>query len=617
MCGIAGIAWDDRQLARRMARLVQHRGPDSSGTYNDRHCTLAHQRLAIIDLSERAKQPMTGEDRTVWVAFVGEIYNWKDLRQKLETAGHRFNSDSDTETIVHGYEQHGDGIFRMLEGDFALAIYDAKKKKLTLARDRVGVKPLYYAFVKGRLAFASEIKALLAVPGVKREVNSMVFDRYLMLRYPFGRETMFDGINRVLPGEMIVHDCASRRTSRKRYWSIAWQPEEKSEPVMVAELRKALKESVERQLMSDVPLGAYLSGGIDSGSVVSLMSRISDSPVKTFSVGFGSEDSDELKHARLVSDYWGTDHKEIIISKDTIKLLPEIIWHTDEPIADPAMIPVYVLSREAKKDVTVVLTGDGGDELFAGYEQYKFLRLAQRARKIPGLRGVMRAGLALTNPKLLNSVFRYAGALGSRGTERARRLLATDNPAEQYLAITAISEASDRSALAGVRQTAENDVKAHFTNGNVIDDALKFEFEVQLPENMLMKSDKMIMAHAVEPRVPLLDAKVIDVARRIPFSWKLRGRTEKYIFRKAIAPWVPKETVKRKKQRFYVPIDHWLKESAPVLDRVFSPSMMRHGLLDRHAVQKIRDNYRQAPLFYARQLWTLLTFQLWYERFIL
>jgi asparagine synthase (glutamine-hydrolysing) len=348
------------------------------------------------------------------------------------------------------------------------------------------------------------------------------------------------------------------------------------------------------------------------------MARYADesTPVKTFSVGFGRND-DELRYARLVSDNLGTDHEEIFMKQDAIELLPEVIWHTDEPIADPAMIPVYVMSKQAKKHATVVLTGDGGDELFAGYEQHKFLRFAQRARAIPGLRSLVKAGLTIAPSSLLNKKFKYASALGSEGIRRAKQLLDADTGAGQYLAITSIFSPEQRAELGGRKPGAEKDIKWHFSTDDAIADATRFEFDVQLAENMLMKSDKMTMAHAVEPRVPLLDTKVLEVARKIPFSLRLRGGTEKYILRKAIAPWVPKETVKRKKQRFYVPIDDWLKQSAPVLDRVFSPGMMRHGLLDRHAVQKIRDNYKRAPLFYARQLWTLMTFQLWYERFIL
>jgi len=616
MCGITGIAWDDRQLVRRMSAQVRHRGPDGSGTFNDRHCSLGHQRLAIIDLSERGKQPMTGCDDAVWVTFNGEIYNWKELRAKLEDAGHVFFSNADTEVIVHGYEEYGDAICGMLEGDFAFAVYDTVKKRVLLARDKVGVKPLYYAFVKGRLAFASEIKALLVIPGVQRKVNKAVLDRYFMLRYPFGRETMFDGIFRLLPGEMLAYDCKNRRKTRTKFWTMAWEPEKKSAGVFAAQLRKALDSAVERQLMSDVPLGAYLSGGIDSASIVALMSRHADN-VKTFSVGFGTEDADELKYARRMSDHLGTDHKEILVEQDTMDLLPGVIWHCDEPIADPAMLPVYALSREAKKDVTVVLTGDGGDELFAGYEQYKFLRLAQRARKIPGMSAALRAGLAIIPPAMLTGVFKYAQALGPQGIQRAQQLLQAKTPMEQYLAITAIFSAEDRAELLPqVKQTAEKEIGAYFQGQDALESATRFEFDVQLPENMLMKTDRMSMAHSVEARVPILDSGVLGVAGRIPFPLRLRGRIEKYIFRRAMAPLLPKVTAQRRKQRFYVPIDHWLGEAQPLIDHMLSPEMMKHKLFDGYAVQKIREKYKTAPLFYARQLWALLTFQLWYNQFM-
>jgi asparagine synthase (glutamine-hydrolysing) len=599
-----------------MSAQLKHRGPDGAGTFNDRNCSLGHQRLAIIDLSERGKQPMTGCDDKVWVTFNGEIYNWKELRHRLEEAGHVFFSNTDTEVIVHGFEEYGDKLCGMLDGDFAFALYDSLKKKILLARDRVGVKPLYYAFVKGRLAFASEIKALLAIPGIQRKVNRAVLDRYFTLRYPFGRETMFEGIFRLLPGEMLEYDCKNRRRTVRKFWTMAWQSEKKSAGVFAAQLRKALDSAVERQLMSDVPLGAYLSGGIDSASIVALMSRHTED-IKTFSVGFGTEDADELKYARVMSDHLGTDHREILVEQDMMRLLPDVIWHCDEPIADPAMLPVYALSREAKKDVTVVLTGDGGDELFAGYEQYKFLRLAHRAGKVPGLRTALKAGLAMIPPRMLNSVFRYAQALGPQGIQRAQQLLQAKTPLEQYLAITSIFSLDERAELMpDARQTAEKEVSKHFKGKDALQSATEFEFDVQLPENMLMKTDRMSMAHAVEARVPILDNGVLGIAGKIPFPLRLRGRTEKYIFRRAMAPLLPKATAQRKKQRFYVPIDRWLADAQPLIDRMLSPEMMRHKLFDRYAVQKIRDKYRTAPLFYARQLWTLLTFQLWYNQFI-
>ncbi len=618
MCGIAGIAWDDQRLVRRMAKCVRHRGPDQAGVFTDGVVSLAHQRLAIIDISLRGKQPMTNEDGTIWVVFNGEIYNWKELRQRLEQAGHRFTSDADTEVIVHGYEQYGEQCFALLEGDFAIALYDSNKRQLFLARDRVGIKPLYYTFLDGSLVFASEIKAVLECPGLARQVNRRVLDRYLTLRYPFGKETMFQSIFRVLPGELIRYDCASQQVEVKKFASVAKAPLFPSEQTMVAQLRAALTKAVQRQMMSDVPLGAYLSGGVDSASVVALMQQQCKEPLKTFSVGFGLEDTDELRFARSLSDQIGTDHHEIILEKDVVQLLPKIIWHSDEPIADPAMIPVYVLSREAKKDVTVVLTGDGGDELFAGYEQQKFLRLTQRAARIPGLRTMLAAGLSFCPPAVLNGVFKYARDLGTPGILRAQQLLRARTPVEQYLAITAIFSAHERRRMSPhCPLTTEHDLRRYLNNPRtVVHDSLRFEFDVQLPENMLMKTDRMTLAHAVEARVPLLDTHVLAVASRIPLSWKLRGRTEKYIFRKAVAPFVPKLIAQRKKQRFYVPIDHWLRQCRPLLDECFSSERLRHGLLNPQAIQKIRGRYSRAPLFYARQLWSLLTFQLWHKQFI-
>jgi asparagine synthase (glutamine-hydrolysing) len=396
-----------------------------------------------------------------------------------------------------------------------------------------------------------------------------------------------------------------------------WAPEKKSAQVYASQLREAVDNAVQRQMVADVPVGAFLSGGVDSASIVTLMSKHTDDAVKTFSVGFGTQDADELSYAQQMSDRLGTDHKEILVKKDAMSLLPDIVWHSDEPIADPAMLPVYVLAEQARKKVTVALTGDGGDELFAGYEQYKFLRLAQRAQKVPGLRTAMKLGLKLIPPAALTGVFKYAKAMGPQGIQRAQRLLSAKTPLDQYLAITAIFTADERKELMPkLRQQAEKDLAPYFAGKDVLQGATKFEFDVQLPENMLMKTDRMTLAHSLEARVPLLDTKVLEVARKIPFDLRLHGRTEKYIFRRAMTPLLPKATAQRKKQRFYVPIDRWLEDAEPLIEKMLSQQMLKHKFFDQHAVQKIRENYKTAPLFYARQLWTLLTFQLWYDQFI-
>ncbi len=617
MCGIAGCDFDDRVLVKRMMHLVEHRGPDQNGIFCDGKVTLGHQRLSIIDLSEKGRQPMSNIEGTSWVVFNGEIYNYKEIRSRLEALGHRFESNTDTEVIVHAYDAYGFECVHQFNGDFAFCIYDSEKKLLFLARDRLGIKPLYYYFDGEHFLFASEYKSMLEFELPKR-INQTALSRYLTLRYNYGRETMLDGVKRVLPGEWVVYDLKKKNLKTNRYWQVSfskWKVSNASEQYFVQHVRELLQDAVVKRLMSDVPLGVYLSGGIDSGSIVALMHKAGIRNTKTFSVGFGyGEETDELKYAKTVSDKFGTDHKEFIVGPDIAKTLPKIVWHCDEPLADPTLLPVYLLSQKTKPSATVVLTGDGGDEVFGGYEQNKFLKLGQAPYPI---RALASPAIHAMPSAVLTKFFKYAKKLGSEGKKRAVSFLSKKNPADQYLEIVSIFNEKERKNLSPGLQSIRSELAGFYQNDNpVLHNTLKLEYETQLPENMLHKADRMTMAHSIESRVPFLDHRLVEFSETIPASLKLKGFTEKYILRKTMQPLLPKQITQRKKQRFYVPIDRWLTtDLAPMADELLSPAALKEsGVFNPKAVQKIIDSYKSSPLFYARQLWVLLTFQLWHQQ---
>jgi asparagine synthase (glutamine-hydrolysing) len=507
----------------------------------------------------------------------------------------------------------------MLNGDFAFCVYDSQKKQLVLARDRLGVKPLYYFFDGKRFMFASEYKAFLAHP-FQRTINRKALSRYLTFRYNYGRETLLNQVFRVLPGEIIIYDLKTKTLQHKRYWST--QPGRTSrEPAagLSRQLRALLNDSVRIRLMSDVPLGVFLSGGIDSGAIISAMHDAGVKNIQTFSVGFQTRSAlldDDIRHARLLSNEFATDHHEYVIGHRIAALLPEVVWHCDEPLADPALLPTFELARNAKRHATVILTGDGGDELFAGYEQHKFMQLG----RLPApLRGLGAGAASMLPQSILNLFFPFARQLGDQGRRRAVEFLRHNNAAKQYLAIQSIFTPGERERLVPQLPDTSSETARYFNGpGTRLQQAMRFELENALPENMLHKSDRMGMAHGIEVRVPFLDHRIVGFSAAISDSLKLNGLTEKYLLRKAMRDCLPKRIVQRKKQRFYVPIDAWLRaELRPLAEEHLSTAALREsGLIAPEAVQRIQERYNRAPLFYARQLWTLLTLQLWQRQFI-
>lgn len=604
MCGICGIyGLEDKVLIRKMMGALSHRGNDDSGIYLDKGISLGHQRLSIIDI-EGGHQPMANEDGSIWTVYNGEIYNYKALKEELEKKGHRFSTSSDTEVIVHAYEEYGNAFVERLRGMFAFAIWDGTKKRLLLARDRIGIKPLYYAEMGGVLIFASEIKGILQYSGLKTRMNKDVLDEFLSFGYVSGENTLFEEIKKLEQGTLLSHDREGKNV--ERYWALGIaQSLEKNENSIVKELREKIEEGVEAHMIADVPVGAFLSGGIDSSYIVGLMSRLMDEPLKTFSVGFGSEEYDELKYARFAANYFGTEHEEMIVKPEP-ELLPKITWHLEEPLTDPALIPTYKVSELARKKVKVVLTGDGADEQFAGYNVHKIMYANRLYSKYFGRMG------RDFHLKLLPNNFRFM-----RGIKYATL---SHDPRETFYNYLNSFDKAEKEALYNIKiKTSDiKEVDEALKDANEKDIAakiMKIDCSRLLPNYFLMKVDKMTMANSLEARVPYLDHVLIEFTSKIPSSVQLKNFKEKYLLRKAANNILPKKIVNRPKHGFDVPIKQWLDSgiieiARQLLDR---EEIKKHNLFRPYTIDKILKHDTREK---SKQIWTLMMFQMWYKIFI-
>ncbi len=615
MCGICGfVGLDDKTLLERMCDVMRHRGPDESGIFTDKNVNIGMRRLSIIDL-KTGHQPIYNEDKSVCTVFNGEIYNFRELRTALEGKGHKFYTNTDTEVIVHLYEEFGPDFVKHLKGMFAIAIWDSCKRRLLLARDTFGKKPLYYTFFDGIFFFASEIKSLLQYELVKREINYSALNNYLTFQYVPGEQTLFKGINKLPPAHILVYEKGEIKINE--FWDLRMAPsQETSEEFYSKQLYELLKNSVKRRLISDVPLGAYLSGGIDSSTVVGIMSTLVDEPIKTFSVGFGvGEPIDELRFAKIVAEKFNTDHHELIVKAKSIKELPKVVWHLDEPIADPAAIPTYFMSELTKKYVTVILTGEGGDEIFAGYSKYRRMLVAEK--------------LSSVTPGVVSSVLARRMAKIIPQDSKARRYfdymsLLKDVERRYLLSHTIFKEEDKEKLYSGnlIGKTAGANpidiMKPFFEKTNdmpLLNKMLLFDTKVWLPDDILMKVDKMTMAHSLEARAPLLDVDLVEFAATIPPSLKLKGSTEKYILKKAASGLVPKAIIERKKHGFAVPLNIWftdeLKETMPdILTRLHTKELFNSSYIFNHILKNPKN------LRHEQQLWSLLIFEIWNKIFI-
>jgi asparagine synthase (glutamine-hydrolysing) len=636
-----------RDLIARMLSVIEHRGPDGAGHYIEPGVAIGMRRLAVIDLAT-GRQPIANEDGSIWIVFNGEIYNYRELRGLLLARGHKLRTRTDTETIAHLYEDEGERCVERLRGMFAFAIWDRRERRLFLARDRVGKKPLHYALAGQTLVFGSEIKSLLQHPGVKREINLQAISDFLSFGYVPDPATAFAGVSKLPPGHTLTFKDGL--ISVRRYWDFDYSgdlevgadlsvcpgsgldggagadtqvcpytdlqsargarclPEED----YVEQLRDLIAESVRVRLESDVPLGAFLSGGIDSSVVVAMMVR--EMKVKTFSIGFSDADFDELRYARIAARHFGADHHEFVVTPDICRLVEEIVWHHDEPFADVSSVPTYVVSKMAREHVTVALSGDGGDEVFGGYERYIVDLRRRRYERVPAFlrRVLLRASRALPQGAYgkrflrniaLEPAARYVDSVTyfdreaqlNLFSEDARRALAGYDPAERFERIFATP--ASRSRLGRL---------------------LYLDSKTYLPGDILVKVDRMSMANSLETRAPLLDHRLIEFAQTIPASFKLRGLETKYILKRAAEGLIPDEIINRPKQGFDAPIRRWFNhELREMLDDTLNDRRARErGDFNHRAVLAILDEHRRGVRDHARRLWSLLVLELWRRAFI-
>jgi asparagine synthase (glutamine-hydrolysing) len=621
VCGIAGLYLTDREAAvdsrllKRMSERLTHRGPDDEGFVVEHHVGLAVRRLRIIDLVT-GDQPIANEDRTVWIVFNGEVYNYRELRAALEARGHVFRTRGDTEPVVHAYEEWGERCVEQLRGMFAFAIWDARRDRLFLARDRLGIKPLYYWFDGRQLVFGSELKALLEVPEVPREIDPEALDDYLTFEYVGGGRTIRKGVRKLLPGHTLVCEGGAVRT--RRYWDLDGAVDQgRTEDEHARAVAETLAESVRGHLLSDVPVGALLSGGIDSSAVVALMSRHAEGRVKSFSLGFRESSYDELPHARRVAERFGTDHVEDVVAPDAVGLATRLVQHLDEPFADVSIFPTYLVSKLARERVTVALSGDGGDELFAGYDWY----LADRGwRLYGGLPRVVRAAIergvrATVRPTAAkrgaaNVVRRFLdGGAYPEGLEHARWLAFLTARERQALYTDGFRAALG--AYDPLQQVVEQLERAPYRDR--LARQLYVDLKTYLPDDILVKVDRMSMAVSLEARPPLLDHVFVERVAAIPSRLKLRGVTRKHIFKKAMAPILPAGVLARRKEGFSIPMKAWLRrELRPLMADVLSPAAVkRAGYFQWPYVERLMTEHVAGRENHAHRLWGLMVFHLW------
>ncbi len=629
MCGICGIALpkklnrqvDEAQLKRMRDTLV-HRGPDDAGNFIDGGIGLGHRRLSIVDLGG-GHQPMTNEDGQIQIVFNGEIYNHRDHRPMLESRGHRYRTSSDTETIIHLYEEFGIEAVQYLRGMFAFAIWDGGKQRLVIARDRLGVKPVYYALSPdGELFFASEIKALIEARAVKPELNYDVLSDFAANRYTSGNETLFRGVRRLPPGHTLVWQ--EGKVEIARFWDVSFAKHESplSDREYIEQFDQLFRESVRLRLMADVPLGMFLSGGIDSTAIAGVMSKLVSDPIKTFSVAFAEREANELEFARMAARAFKTEHHEIVVSpKEFFDALPAMVYQEDEPIAHPSSIPLYFVSKLAAEHVKVVLTGEGSDELLAGYDKYRktIYNLAiGRAYNsvVPSpLRGLVK-----------QAIENGSGALAVR-QKLARTFLCVPSDIESiyFDNFSVFSRSRQQSLFTAETRARMTESDPYRTSlalmgeadaVTMLDQLLAADMKTYLHE-LLMKQDQMSMAASIESRVPFLDHKLVEFAARLPERMKLRGLTTKYILRQAMADKIPAEILTRKKMGFPVPVGAWLRgEFRSLLDEyVLGARAMERGIFEPDFVRNLVARH-EAGENHAERLWMLMNFEIWQRRFL-
>jgi asparagine synthase (glutamine-hydrolysing) len=614
MCGITGFNFEDSKLIRKMTDQLKHRGPDDHGYYTDRHVSLGHRRLSIIDLSRKGRQPMSNSDGTVWITYNGEVYNYKEIRQALE-GKYKFMSSTDTEVIIHAYEEYGLDFLKKLRGMFAFCIYDSRKKILILARDNVGKKPLYYYFDGDKFIFASEIKAILQCD-IHKSLDRNALISYLAFQYSIGEQTMFSGIKKVLGGHYLILDLKTKELKTQKYWDIREDILQRDVIYFIKRLRELLEESASLRLRSDVPVGAFLSGGIDSSIAVAFARDKVDYDFHTFSMGF--EHFSELDYARKVAEYLDTEHHEIIIrEKDVIKHFPKVAWHFDEPVGDAATIANYFLAQYARRHVKVILAGEAGDELFAGYDNYRDNMRYHVKLPIPKAGRKMFSSFIRASPLYIKG-----NPWTNRNIRRLHYISQTDLARAHLYTTMGLSEheipwlLKDKS---GIDVYGKAIIPRNIRNP--LNYVLALDLKNILPEKFLMKADKATMANSVEERLVIMDKEIVEFSYKIPPGLKIRENRGKWILRKAGKERLKgvKEILWRGKQGFGVPIDSWIKSELRdyVLQRLEGGFIRKN--FDVNAIKTIEKNLIKGNIKnYHNSLvtWTLFALEEWYEQYL-
>ena len=639
MCGIVGaINWGDSRSLARMNDAQAHRGPDDHDTWTTRlpdgsFVGLGSRRLAILDLSPAGHMPMRTPDGRLTITYNGEVYNYPALRRKLEAKGYRFGSHSDTEAVLYLYQEYGAASLRQLNGIFALAIWDDARKEMFLARDHFGIKPLYYCHQRDRFAFASEVKALLQLPEMPRRMNLRALDQYLTFLWVPDPLTMFDEIYKLPAGHYALYRDGQLRV--EQYWDLQFPSADyqfkADETELATELRHRFTETVKSQLLSDVPLGSFLSAGLDSSSIVAAMAQTSDTPTRTYTIAFppqyrrGEVTLDDTNVARRTANHFGCNHTEIIVEPDVVDLLPKLVYHMDEPVADPAIITAYLVNREARQTVTVLLSGVGGDELFAGYRKHAAYDLARKYQRIPGvLRQKLIEPLVAALPSMRGTPIKghvrlakkmaRSGGLGPREYFLMNSTYLTDEQKAALYAPNMPPQVNGHSAWSQHLKYFEQVQDADFLNQMLYLDVKAFMVSLNLTYN-----DKMSMASSVEVRVPFLDWELAEwVAWNVPPNLKLRQGTTKHILREAMRPLLPAEVLEQKKAGFGAPADYWLANDLGEMvgDLLSESQVQKRELFDPTAVRRLIDEQRRGRQDWSAQVWQLLTLELWMRAFI-
>jgi len=623
MCGISGIFEFDqarvvaRETVHRMNESLRHRGPDDEGIFVGPGIGLGHRRLSIIDVAG-GHQPLSNEDGTIWVLLNGEIYNYADLRQELITKGHRFTTRSDTEAIVHLYEECGEECFAKLRGVFAIVIWDSNQRRLLLARDRVGKKPLYYYADRNRIIFGSELKAILAADSIPRAVDPLAVSDYFSLSYIPAPRTIYKSVRKLQPAHYLVVNAAGLREAP--YWRLSFSNVQNHTEAEWCELiREQLCEATRVRLMSEVPLGAFLSGGVDSSSIVAMMSRLMDRPVTTCSIGFSAQEYDESKFARQIASQFKSDHHEDVVEVEALDVIDKLAWHYDEPFADSSAVPTYYVSKIARRQVTVALGGDGGDENFAGYRRYIFDRMENQ------MRSFVPASIRRT---VFGPLGRwYPGLAWAPRPLRAKATLQSlsRSPLEGYFNSVSVFRPDEKSHLFTPdfqRQLADYDsldvLRKHYDEADTTDPLSRIQYvdiKTYLPDDILTKVDRASMAVSLELRAPILDHKFMELVASIPSDLKLHGRTGKYIFKKAMEPLLPQDILYRSKQGFAIPLNRWFRQELKELGYELVVASNKDGILDGNYLSKIWKQHQAGTFDRSAYLWTVLMFRKWQQVF--